>query len=160
MRSMPPLATCVTCTSAFDCVLLPAPLSCAVPHTGDEPLYTQEVGCVSAPVFTAHARHMVVLQPGETVADCFAATSGSNNGSEPGSASAAPDHLQFEVRGLPGSSSSRLACLQLTLLHSWQEATDGIYSAHASATRAWWPGRLRLVVVVLVVAGRRQSKLL
>lgn len=53
--------------------------------TGDEPLYTQEVDCVSAPLIAAHARHTVLLAPGESVADCFAA--------EPD----ASEHLLFEV---------------------------------------------------------------
>jgi len=56
---------------------------------GDEPLYTQEVDCVSAPVLAAHARHTVLLPPGETVAECF-----SGDGS---SETAPPEQLDFEV---------------------------------------------------------------
>jgi hypothetical protein len=54
--------------------------------TGDEPLYTQEVDCVPAPVIAAQARHTVLLQPGESVADCFAG--------EPGTS----ESLLFQVR--------------------------------------------------------------
>jgi hypothetical protein len=58
---------------------------------GDEPLYTQEVECVSEPVIAAHARHTVLLQPGESVAECFAG--------EPGT----PEDLLFEVTCQPVS---------------------------------------------------------
>jgi hypothetical protein len=56
-----------------DCcpVLLPPPFLLLLLLPGDEPLYTQECGPDSAPVIAAHARHTVLLQPGETVAQCF-----------------------------------------------------------------------------------------
>lgn len=64
---------------------------CCVCCTGDEPLYTQEVDCTAGAVFAAHARHTVVLQPHEALADCF----GSD---EPG----AEGELTFEVRTCTG----------------------------------------------------------
>lgn len=58
-----------------------------MPFTGDEPLYTQEVDCVAAPAIAAHARHTLLLQPGESIADCFVGEAGS------------PEQLLFEVSG-------------------------------------------------------------
>ncbi|KAF6256831.1 hypothetical protein COO60DRAFT_1627040 [Scenedesmus sp. NREL 46B-D3] len=39
---------------------------------GEEPLFTQEVGLVPSPVFSAHAQHTVLLPPGQALADCLA----------------------------------------------------------------------------------------
>jgi hypothetical protein len=78
--------------------------------TGDEPLFTQEVhGCPADPRFAAHARHTLLLQPGEALADCFSGGGGGGTSSssvavaeQPGSSSgaaaaAAGEALLFEV---------------------------------------------------------------
>lgn len=46
-------------------------LLCCPVCPGEEELYTQEVGVVAAPVFSAHAQHTVVLPPGQSVAECL-----------------------------------------------------------------------------------------
>lgn len=75
-------AAAACCTCGCVCVL-----AFLTPLTGEEPLYTQEVDCVDAPAIAAHARHTLLLQPGESIADCFVGEAGS------------PEQLLFEVSG-------------------------------------------------------------
>ncbi len=57
--------------------------------TGEgDALYTQEVACDASPMFHAHARHTIILAPGDTVAQQL---SGSGGGEE--------EALVFEVSG-------------------------------------------------------------